>query len=128
MTATQTSRPGARPSRVVLLVLGSLAALIVLGLLIGGAVLGWLYVAERDDDGFFTSPTGELETTGYALRSEELDLGANHDGPDWDVGGVEGLAPVRLTARALGEATRSSWGSPPRTMSPRICRAWLTPW
>jgi Domain of unknown function (DUF4389) len=93
-------RSTARPGRVVLLVAGSLVALIGLGLLAGGAFLGWLYVAERDDDGFLTSPTAELRTSGYAVRSEKLDLGTEEEFSRWDAFDIDEAATVRLTGRA----------------------------
>ncbi len=63
-----------------LIVLGSLATLIALGLLAGGGGLLWAHTTQRDDEGFFTSELTRLQTTAYAITSEELSLS---DVPDW---------------------------------------------
>ncbi len=65
---------------VVLVVAGALVALVALGPLIGGAALVWAHATQRDDDGFFTTPSERLETTSYAITSERIDLGADPTG------------------------------------------------
>ncbi len=69
------------PGRIVLLVTGCIAALIALGLLAGGCALTAVHASQRDDDGFFSSRHEQFLTEGYAIRSEDLDLGT--EGPDW---------------------------------------------
>jgi hypothetical protein len=69
-----------RPSRVILIVVGSLLALMGLGVLAGGTVLGWALGTQRDDDGFFTTSEYRLATDSYALTSDEIHLGS--PGPD----------------------------------------------
>jgi hypothetical protein len=69
-----------RPSRVILIIVGSLVALMGLGVLAGGAVLGWALGTQRDDDGFFTTSEYRLSTDTYALTSDEIHLGS--PGPD----------------------------------------------
>ena len=64
-----------KPIRVVLLVLGSLIALLGFGLVAGGAGLGWALATQRDDAGFFATSTERLETDSYALTSDRIDLG-----------------------------------------------------
>jgi len=92
-----------RPGMVVLLVAGTLLALLGLALVVAGAAVAWFAANDRDDDGFFTSSTFELASDGYALRSEELDFGADPDG--WEpFGDVDGLATLRLTARRVDGA------------------------
>ncbi len=56
-----------RTRNVVLLVIGSLMALVGFGLLAGGAGLGWALGTQRDDDGFFTTSSERFETDGFAL-------------------------------------------------------------
>lgn len=67
--------------RILAIVSGVLAALIALGLLAGGGVLLWAYGTKRDDDGFYTTRYERFGSPGYAVRSDDLDLGT--DGPDW---------------------------------------------
>jgi len=63
-----------RPFKVLLVILGSLFALAGIGALIGGLVLGWVYGTQRDDDGYFTASTDQLDSETYAITSEELDV------------------------------------------------------
>lgn len=67
--------------RIAILVLGCVLALIALGSLAGGAFLAWAHLTYRNDDGFYTTRHEPFETDGYALRSDDLDLGT--EGPDW---------------------------------------------
>ncbi|HET8880304.1 MAG TPA: DUF4389 domain-containing protein [Arthrobacter sp.] len=65
-----------KPGRVVLLVLGSLAALLGLGLLAGAAFTGWANYQQRDG-GYFTTPSERYTVSGYALALPRLDIMAN---------------------------------------------------
>jgi hypothetical protein len=77
--------------KILLIIFGSLAALIGIGLLAGGAFLLWAHETKRDADGFYTTRT-ELSTPAYALSSEDFDIA---DVEDWPFG--EGsFATVRL--------------------------------
>ncbi|MDQ4082365.1 MAG: hypothetical protein M3123_05695 [Actinomycetota bacterium] len=80
--------------RVVLLVVGSIAALIALALLVAGGVLLWAHLTQRDEGGFFTTSAQTFETRSYAVTSEEVDLGADPSESDW----IAGIATVRLAA------------------------------
>jgi len=60
--------------RVISVALGSLLALISLGLLGGGGTLMWADQALRQD-GYVTTGTVTYSTTGYALASEPVNLG-----------------------------------------------------
>jgi len=62
-----------KPGRVVLLVLGSLAALLGLGLLAGAAATGWANYQQRDG-GFFTTPTEPFTADGYALTLPRINI------------------------------------------------------
>src|ERR687891_2531119 len=66
--------------RVLLLVVGGLAALLSLVLLAGGSAGTWA-LGQRDASGYFTSGTHPFSTTSYALSSEGLEL--DSDVPGW---------------------------------------------
>jgi hypothetical protein len=87
--------------RILLLVFGSLLALIGLAIAIGGAVALIAYGTARDDDGYFTTSTERFTTRTYALVSDDVDLGAQDDatGPLVDLGD---LARVRVRAEGAG--------------------------
>ncbi len=84
-----------KPLRVLLLIAGSLVALIGFGLLAAGAGLGRAVATERDDDGFFTTPFERFESDSFAITSDRIDLG--EPGPD-DWWSDRDLATVRVTA------------------------------
>ncbi|HET9323558.1 MAG TPA: DUF4389 domain-containing protein [Gaiellaceae bacterium] len=67
--------------RIALLVLGCVLALIALASVAGGAFLGWAHLTYRNDDGFYATRHEPFRTDGYAIRSDDLDLGT--EGPDW---------------------------------------------
>jgi hypothetical protein len=70
--------------RVLLVILGSVLALIGAGLLAGGCGLLWADQTQRDDDGYLSTPTERLEAGSYAIVSEPIDLvEADTDGVDW---------------------------------------------
>lgn len=81
--------------RIALIVVGSILALVSLGLLAGGGTLLWAHTTQRDDDGYYRTRVERFESPGYAIRSDDLDLGT--DGPDWlfDPGR---LGTIRLNA------------------------------
>ena len=85
--------------RILLLVFGSLIALIGLGLTIAGVVGLIAYGTGRDSDGFFATSTERFVSPGYALVSEEADLGAEGDA----AGSVSlgDLARIRVRAESL---------------------------
>jgi hypothetical protein len=65
---------GRRSSGVVLLVLGSIAAIISFGLLAGGCGLIAVDQTQRDDDGFLMSRSEDFSTPTFAIVSERADL------------------------------------------------------
>jgi hypothetical protein len=69
--------------RVVLVVLGSLAALLALGLATSGAAALVIDHTQRDSDGYLMSPTRHLSTGGYALVSKATTLGSDVTGRDF---------------------------------------------
>ncbi len=81
--------------RILLLVFGSLLALIGLALGVAGGGLVLAHATQRDDDGFYTVLTERFQTGTYALTSERVDLGTEGDALNsaLDIGN---LATVRL--------------------------------
>lgn len=87
-----------RPQKVVLLVFGSIAALLGLALTGGGGVLVGIHATQRDDDGFYTSSTDRFETPTYALTSEDIQLHVDADGRDW--GPLRDIGTARIEAQS----------------------------
>jgi hypothetical protein len=87
---------GWAPGRVVTVIIGSLLALISLGLLGGGASLVWADQALRHD-GYVTTGTATYSTTGRALASERVSLGWG-----WLLTGLVGDVRLRVTAAGPG--------------------------
>jgi hypothetical protein len=85
---TERGRGGA--GRIVLLVLGSIAALFAFGALAGGTALVVLDQTQRDDDGFLMSPDERFSSSTYAIVSEsaELEIGGAEEALDWFLGTV----------------------------------------
>ncbi len=74
--------------------------LIAMAALVGGIALIWAHTTQRDADGFLESPAYNLETTGHAITSGDIDLGARPG--DWWPGG---LADARFEAAAVDGMT-----------------------
>jgi hypothetical protein len=111
-TSTRPTSPGGAGSgagggwtagRVVAVVLGSLLAITSLGLMAGGGVLRFADSALRDQTGHLMSSSVRVESDGYAVTSETVEL---HDGiavaslPDQWLGSVK----VEATSRTAGGA------------------------
>ncbi|MDP9696866.1 UNVERIFIED_ORG: hypothetical protein J2X79_004449 [Arthrobacter globiformis] len=62
-----------RPGRMVMLVLGTLAALLGLGLLAGAAGVGWLNFQQRDE-GYFTTQSHRFDAASSAITTAGLDV------------------------------------------------------
>ena len=93
--------------RVIAVVVGSVLALISLGVLGGGSTLLWADQAMRHD-GYLTTETSTYSTSGYALASEHMNLGRG-----WPLTGLIGDIRLRVTASqgkpvfvAIGPADR----------------------
>jgi hypothetical protein len=84
---SNTAASGARPrskwtaSRVIGMIFASIGGLIGLALLVGGIAVLAAYAFGRDDDGYFNSDRQQLESTTYAISTEDIDLG--EDEVDW---------------------------------------------
>lgn len=83
-----------RPHKVVLLVLGSIGALLGLALTAAGGVLVGIHATQRDGDGYYTTSTERFETPTYALTSEDIQLHVDADGRDWGPLGDIGTARI----------------------------------
>ena len=90
-TQTVAAQPAAAPrggaGRVVLIVLGVIAALLSLALLAGGTALVVVDQTQRDEDGFLMSPSEDFSTATYAIVSDSADV---------DFGGSESAARAIL--------------------------------
>ncbi len=103
-TATAVARPtapGHRVGSVLLLVFGSILALVALGLVAGGVALVGADQTQRDADGYFTTPTKRFATPTYGITSERLEIGDASHTPDW---ASDALGTVRV--RATSESSR----------------------
>jgi hypothetical protein len=96
------SPPGGGAGRVVLLVLGSIAAILAFATLVGGCALVAVDQTQRDDDGFLMSPSESFSTPTYAIVSERADL--DSDGAEWALDTFLGTVRIRAeseTERAV---------------------------
>ncbi len=80
--------------RVIGTIFATVGGLIGLALLIGGIAVLAAYAFGRDDDGYFTSDRETLETTAFAIATDEIDLGV--DAADWAPDEI--LGDVRIRA------------------------------
>ena len=87
------ARGGGGVGRVILLVLGSVAAVLAFGLLAGGSALLVIDQTQRDDDGFLMSPSEDFRTSSYAIVSESADL--DTDGAEWALDAFLGTVRIR---------------------------------
>jgi hypothetical protein len=79
--------------RIALVVVGTIAGLLALGLLGGGCALVAVDQTQRDDDGFVMSPTQDFSTPTYAIVSESADLDAK--GAEWALDTFLGTVRIR---------------------------------
>jgi hypothetical protein len=84
--------------RVIGMVLTSIVGLIGLALLVGGIAILAAYAFARDDDGYFTTDTEQLASSGYAITSDNIDLGV--DAAEWVPEKILGDVRIQLHARA----------------------------
>ncbi len=88
--------------RVVGMVFSSIAALIGIGLLLGGLALIAVHGFARDDEGFYTSDTEPLRSAAYAITTDEISLDADiaDDVPE-DLLGTLRIRAEAATARPI---------------------------
>ena len=89
-TAEGASGKGA--GRIVLLVVGSIAALLAFAVLVGGCAIVAVDRTQRDD-GFLMSPTEDFSTSTYAIVSESADV--DLDDAEWVVKSFLGTVRIR---------------------------------
>ncbi len=70
-------RPGWTAGRIVSLVIGSVFAVVSLGILAAGAVATWATSSQRDSAGYLTTARHTFQTTTYAVTSDGIDLGGS---------------------------------------------------
>jgi hypothetical protein len=87
-----------KPGRIIAIIIGALVALPALGLFIGGGVLGFAYLSERGDDGYFDETLDRIASPTAAITTGDVDLKADPGPPDWVFDVVD--ATVRIRARA----------------------------
>jgi hypothetical protein len=87
------AREGGGAGRVVLIVLGSIAAVLAFGLLAGGCALVAIDQTQRDDDGFLMSPSEDFRTPTYAIVSESADIETG--GAEWALDAFLGTVRIR---------------------------------
>ena len=87
------AREGGGAGRVVLIVVGSIAAVLAFGLLAGGCALVAVDQTQRDDDGFLMSPSEDFRTSTYAIVSESADI--DTDGAEWALDAFLGTVRIR---------------------------------
>jgi hypothetical protein len=77
-TPSPTPQPQAGTSwtagRILLVILGSILALLAVALMAAGGTLLWADRTHRDDDGFLTTPTERFESDSFAITSDSIDL------------------------------------------------------
>ncbi len=82
--------------RIVAMIFASLGALLGFTLLLCGLGLIAVHAFARDDDGYYTSATEPLRSTGYAITTDELNLDFVDDLPD------DLLGTLRVDAEGTG--------------------------
>jgi hypothetical protein len=90
----QPPRPAWTAGRIVSVVIGSVLALISLGLLITGGILLWADQTQRTG-GYLTVPSRSLTTSGYAVTSDVVTLAPG--GADWVSNSLLGKIRIRVT-------------------------------
>ena len=95
------ARSGWTGGRILLVVLGTLAALLGAALLAAGGALLWVDQTQRDDDGFLSTPSERFAAPSYAVASEPIDLVEDEAGAGWLVE-EDVLGDVRLRASGDG--------------------------
>ena len=91
--APTAERPGTGVGRVVLFIVGSIAALLAFAVLVGGCAIVAIDQTQRDDDGYLMSPTEDFSTSTYAISSESADV--DLEGAEWSVKGFLGTVRIR---------------------------------
>ncbi|MGK5173928.1 DUF4389 domain-containing protein, partial [Geodermatophilus sp. CPCC 205761] len=96
LPATSAPAPAQRwgAGRVTAVVAGAILLLLSTGLLAGGIGLAWADTTQRED-GYLSTPTDDLATSGYALVTGSIDLDVGGD--EWVIDEVLGEARLDVT-------------------------------
>jgi hypothetical protein len=86
--------------RVLMLVFGSLLAILALAFLAGGGAGAWAQ-SQRGADGYYTTSAHNFKSSGYAVATDNLDIGTS--GPKWVFG--DHFARIRIAAGSTKSAT-----------------------
>ncbi len=100
-----------KPGRIVMLVLGTLSALLGLGLLAGAGFTGWANYQQRDG-GYFTTPSERYTVDSYALTSPRLNVMVDAGPAGVDPAAIAGS--VLLSGSAADSAQRIFIGIAPQ--------------
>src|SRR6478735_6215658 len=92
-----------KPGRMVMLVLGTIAALLGPGLLAGAAGVGWLNFQQRDE-GYFTTQSHRFDAASSAITSAGLDVMVSGRLPDVIPSDTAGSILLRGSAASPGKA------------------------
>ncbi len=79
--------------RIVLVIVGAIAALLAFAALVGGGAIVAIDQTQRDGDGFLMSPGENFSTSTYAIASESADVDIG--GAEWAVKGFLGTIRIR---------------------------------
>lgn len=71
-----------RPTKIALIVIGALVALVGCGLIAAGGMLVWANSTQRDAGGYYNTPNDHIDSPGYALTSH-ADFGSDASQRDW---------------------------------------------
>jgi hypothetical protein len=94
-TASTRDSSGRRRGGIVLIVVGSVLALIACGLLVGGGALMFVDRTQRDSAGYLQSPSTRLATGSFAVAATDLNVLVPT--PGWHVA-EDALGKVRISA------------------------------
>ena len=126
-TPTPSSQPSPEPVRrartgaVVLLIVGSLVALLGLGVVIGAGLFGAVGLQQRNS-GYLNSPSATFSADSYALTSLPVDIAGDQVTADrlpFDLGSV------RIAATSADPRKRSSSASPTWMTSTATSRTFI---
>ena len=86
-----------RAGRIVLLVLGSIAAVLAFAFLVGGCALVTIDQTQRDEDGYLMSPSADVSSATYAIVSESANIDTG--GAEWALDTF--LGDVRIRSESV---------------------------
>jgi len=91
-----------RPGRVIAIIVGSVLALLALGIFIAGGVLSLAYIVESDDGGYFDESLDRMGTATAAITTGDVDLRTD-PGPEWVLDAVDVSVRLQATGVAVND-------------------------